>query len=82
MDQYLHFHFHHPLNHNLGVIQTLYNWCNNIVTDPSDTVKEITHVNQALSKFWYPEWAFKKVQQQLDQKAVEPKKNKTVNRTN
>ena len=59
------------LNHKLGVIWrfwTLYNRFNNIV----DVVKEITHVNHALYKFGYPEWAFKKVKQQLiDQKAAE-----------
>ena len=42
--------------------------CNNIVTD---AVKDITHVNHALSKCGYPKWAFKKVMQQLDQKAAE-----------
>ena len=66
------------MNHKLGVIRTLYDRCNNIVTELADTVKEITNVNQALSKCGYPEWAFNKVKQQLDQKAAEPKKSKTT----
>ena len=42
-------------------------------------VKEITHLNHALSMCGYPEsWAFKKVKQELDQKAAEPKKSKTT----
>ena len=51
---------------------------NNIATDPAVTVKEITHMNQVLSKCGYLEWDFRKVVQQLDQKAVEPKKSKTT----
>ena len=52
--------------------------CNIIVTDPVNAVKDISHVNQALSKWWYSVWAFKKVKQQLHQKATEPKKSKTT----
>ena len=69
-DQYLHFNSLHPLNQKLGVIRILYDKCNNIVTDLADTVKEITHVNQALSKYEFPEWTFKKVKQQFDQKPL------------
>ena len=56
----------------------MYNRCNNIVMDPADTVTEITHMNQAFFKCGYPDWAFKKVKQQLDKKAAEPKKSKTT----
>ena len=35
-DQYLNFESHYPLPHKLGVIRTLYDRCDNIVTDPDD----------------------------------------------
>ena len=35
-DQYLNFSSHHPLHQKLGVIKTLLDRCNNIVTDPED----------------------------------------------
>ena len=50
-DQYLHVNSHYPLNHNLEVIQTLYDRCTNIDVDPVDSMKEITHMNHALSKY-------------------------------
>jgi hypothetical protein len=68
-DQYLNFESHHPLQHKLGVIRTLYDRSDNIVTDPSDASDEIDHVNKALNKCGYPTWAFKKVRRQIDQRA-------------
>ena len=41
-------------------------------------MKEITHVNQAVSKYGYPNWAFKIVKWHLDPKAAEPKKKRTA----
>ena len=58
----------------------LYNRYKNIVTvmEQVDAVNEITYVNQALSKCGYSKWAFKRVKQQIDQKAAEPKKKRTA----
>ena len=39
-DQYLNFSSHHPLNHKLCVIRTLYDRCDNIVTEEVDAIKE------------------------------------------
>ena len=61
---------YHPLNHKLDVIRTLYDRCD-ITTEAVDMEKETDHVNQAMSK-----WSFKKVSQQLDQRAAEPKRKK------
>ena len=47
-DQYLNFSSHHLLSHKLGVIRTLYDHCDNIVTQETDAAKEIDHVNHAL----------------------------------
>ena len=54
IDQYLHFSSHHPLNYKLGVISTLYDQCDNIVTEETDTANEIDHVNHALGACGYP----------------------------
>ena len=40
-DQYLNFSSHHSLNHKLGVIRTLYDRCDNIVTEEADALKEL-----------------------------------------
>ena len=53
-DQYLNFKSHHPLQHKLAVVRTLYDWCDNIVTEPQDIVKEKEHVNTALKTCGYP----------------------------
>ena len=54
-DQYLNFESHHPLQHKLGVVRTLYDRCDNIVTQPTDAVKETGHVNKALGACGYPD---------------------------
>ena len=53
-DQYLSFRSHHPLNHKLGVICTLYDWCDNIVTEEADAAAEIIHVDKALGRYGCP----------------------------
>ena len=75
-DQYLNFGSHHPIQHKLSIIRTLYDWCDNIVTDPEDAKAEVEHVNSALEKCGYPSWTFKKVQQQLDKQNSTHKKPK------
>ena len=62
-DQYLHFSSRHPLNHKVGVIGTLYDRCDNIVTEKADVAKVIDNVNRALGACGYPSWSFKKVDQ-------------------
>ena len=39
-DQYLNFTSHHPLHQKLGVIKTLLDRCNNMVSEPEDRQKE------------------------------------------
>ena len=64
-DHYLNFSFDHPLNHKMDVIHTLYDHCDNIVTEEADAAKEIDHVNRALGTCSYPSWFFKTVRVQL-----------------
>ena len=44
-DQYLNFTSHHPLQHKLGGICTLYDRCENIVTETEDAAKEMEHID-------------------------------------
>ena len=53
-DQYVSFRSHHQLNHKLGVIRTLYDRYDNIVTEEADAEAEITHVDKALGWCGYP----------------------------
>ena len=63
-DQYLSFNSNHPLNHKLGVVRTLMDRCDAIVSTPEDRATEQEHIRKALKMNGYPEWAFKKVEQQ------------------
>jgi hypothetical protein len=71
-DQYLSFQSHHPLHQKLGVIRTLYDRKNTIVTEEGDREDEERKVQQALQVCGYPDWTFKKVKNQMN--AVKPKK--------
>ena len=63
-DQYLHFRSNHPLNHKLGVVRTLMDRCESIVSTPEDKAAEQDHIRKALEMNGYPKWAFKRVEQQ------------------
>ena len=66
-DQYLHFSSHHPLKHKLGVICTLYDRCDNIVTEKADAARD-----------GYLNWSFKRVREQMDQ--WERKNNRKISK--
>ena len=52
---------HHPLHHKLNVVRTMFDRCNNLVTDPKDRGAEEAHINNVLKKCVYPEWTVGKV---------------------
>ena len=58
-DQYLNFSSNHPLEHKLGVIQTLFYRAESVITDPAAVEEEKHHITQALAKYGYPKWAYK-----------------------
>ncbi len=58
-DQYLSFQSHHPLQHKLGVIRTLYHQADTVISDQLDIVKEKEHLQDALKICGYDEWTFK-----------------------
>ncbi|XP_072025293.1 uncharacterized protein [Amphiura filiformis] len=61
-DQYLAFDSHHPLEHKLSVIRTLFHRADTLVTDTEDREKEINHVKGGLRRCGYEEWSFKRAQ--------------------
>ena len=63
-DQYLNYKSHHPLHQKLGVIRTLYDRKDNLVTEEADKDQEEQKVQTALRLCGYPQWTFKKVKDQ------------------
>ena len=70
---------HHPIQYKLGVVRTVYECPDNIVTDP-EAKKEIDHVNKTLTKCGYPSWCFKKVREELNNSEDKKEKNKMKRR--
>ena len=60
-DQYLNFSSNHPLEHKLGVIQTLSYRAESVITDPAAVEEEKHHITQALAKCDYPKWVFNRI---------------------
>ena len=77
-NQYLNFQSHHPLQHKLGVIRTLLDRMNKVVTEEGDKEAEKQTIQTALQKCGYPQWAFDKVESAIKQKQqqVKPAKKK------
>ena len=79
-DQYLSFQSHHPLQHTLAVIRTLLERSDSIVTEEEDRKQEEEHIRTALHTCGYPDWAIKKVKEQMKRKKAirkdKPKKDK------
>ena len=53
-DQYLNFSSHHPLHHKQGVIRTLLDRADALVSEAEDKKAEYEHVSKALMKCGYP----------------------------
>ncbi|XP_068671745.1 uncharacterized protein [Montipora foliosa] len=59
-DHYLQFSSHHPLIHKLGMIRTLEQRANTLISHPEEVEKEKEHIRKALNLCGYPSWAFQK----------------------
>ncbi|KAI8501443.1 hypothetical protein Bbelb_207140 [Branchiostoma belcheri] len=66
-DQYLAFDSHHPLEHKLAVIKTLFHRADNIVTSDQAKTDEHRHLRSALAKCGYQNWTFNKALKPSDQ---------------
>ncbi|XP_072049982.1 uncharacterized protein [Amphiura filiformis] len=78
-DQYLNFNSHHPIHQKLGVIRTIFDRMNSIITEDADKKLglEETKIKEALGRCGYPNWAFKQVKEKMDKKqAKKPNKKK------
>ncbi|XP_071956011.1 uncharacterized protein [Antedon mediterranea] len=67
-DQYLNFQSQHPLHQKLGVIRTLMDRMENIVTEEADKKEEEVKIRNALRKCGYPKWTLDRVKQQIKNK--------------
>ena len=78
-DRYLSYHSHHPLNHKLGVIRSLLDRKDCVVSTEQDKLKEDQHIVKALMNNGYPKWTINlaKRQKQEKSKSAEPTTNKT-----
>ncbi|KAI8479100.1 hypothetical protein Bbelb_431650 [Branchiostoma belcheri] len=66
-DQYLAFDSHHPLEHKLAVIKTLFHRADNIITSDQANTDEHRHLRGALAKCGYQNWTFNKALKPSDQ---------------
>ena len=78
-DQYLNFNSHHPLNQKLGVIRTLFDRAETLITEDEDKRTEIENVKKALRLCQYPDWTFKRVEEQMKSKKDDQKIKKKNN---
>ena len=67
-NQYLNFESAHPLHQKLGVIRTLFDRCDRLVTDEADKASERTNIEKALRSCGYPKWSFDKVKRQMEKR--------------
>ena len=76
-DLYLNYQSHHPVHQKLGVVRTLMDRKDHIVTEEEDKINEDKKVEEALKVCGYPTWAFEKVKKQMErgkQKSVAKQK--------
>ena len=67
--QYLAFSSHHPLHQKMGVIRTLLDRYNAIVTGEEDNKEEKGTIKDALRLCDYPDWTMKSVTEQMENKS-------------
>ena len=81
-DQYLNFFSHHPLCQKIGVIRTLLDRCETLVTEEEDKRKEREHIKEALTRCGYPQWTISTVQRKMKTKKEDNIRKKTVEKDN
>ena len=79
-DQYLNFASQHPLHQKLGVVRTLLDRKESIVTEEIDKQQEEDRIKHALSQCGYPSWTISKVKQQMKDKSKSKGKKKDTDK--
>jgi len=81
-DHYLHFQSHHPIHHKSGVVRTLMDRKDTLMSTEDDKDREELHIRNALKSCGYPKWIFDKVKHdhcQKRKKTIETnKRNKSA----
>lgn len=75
-NQYLAFTSHHPLHHKLGVVRTLLDRCESVVTEEEDKVAEQKIIKEALAGCGYPQWSVEKVEKAMKDREAKGKRRK------
>ena len=78
-NQYLNFTSHHPTNQKLGVIRSLIDRKESIVSDPEEQEKEESMIDNALRMCNYPEWSLDLAKKQQKEKSEKEKQKKKEN---
>ena len=78
-NQYLAFTSHHPLHQKLGVVRTLLDRCEGIVTEEIDRKEERDTIKNALATCGYPAWTMTSVQSKLEEKGGKKERKKKDN---
>jgi len=60
----LNFNSHHPIEHKLSVVRTLFDRSQSLISDSTDRHVDYLHVENALRHCGYPDWTFQKVKKQ------------------
>ncbi|XP_072051932.1 uncharacterized protein [Amphiura filiformis] len=63
---YLNFASHHPLHQKLGVVRTLMDRKNKIITEDTDKEEEEANIKKALNTCGYPPWSIDRVKKQME----------------
>jgi len=76
-DQYLTFnslrYSHHPIEHKLSVVRTLFDRSQSLISDSTDRHAENLHIEKALRDCGHPDWTFQKVKKQIKMKPLKRK---------
>ncbi len=70
------------LHQKLGVICTLFDRCQNSVTEDKDKEIEEIHITEALQRCGYARWSFNKVKKQMGGNKEQKIKNRNENNKN
>lgn len=78
----LNFESHHPLIHKLGVVRTLLDRMDVVVTEPEDKKTEEKNISAALKQCGYPSWTIKEVMKNRNNKTSSStkKRNNTTDK--